>query len=70
MTRKKKPETIGFRIKAIRLSKGWTQEMLAKKLKMRQSHVSHLESGEFDPRVSTLRRVAKALRVKVSELID
>lgn len=70
MSQKKKPQTIGQRIKAIRLSKGWTQEVLAKKLKIRQGHVSQLESSEFDPRVSTLRRVAKALGVEVSELID
>ena len=45
----------------LRLSKGWSQEDLARKLQTRQSAIARLESGTALPSLSTVKRVAKAL---------
>lgn len=67
-----KPEiTFSMKLKALRTEQGLTQEALAKRLKMKQAYVARLESGaENNPTLDTLRRLAKALKCKVSELVD
>jgi ribosome-binding protein aMBF1 (putative translation factor) len=44
-----------------RLAKGMTQKDLARKMHTRQSAISRLESGYYNPTFSFLQRVAKAL---------
>jgi transcriptional regulator with XRE-family HTH domain len=63
--------TLGMKLKALRTKQGLTQMALAKKLTMKQAYLARLESGaEDNPTLATLRRLAKALRCKVSELVD
>jgi transcriptional regulator with XRE-family HTH domain len=45
----------------LRLSKGLTQEELAKKVHTRQSAIARLESASSLPSLSTVKRVAEAL---------
>lgn len=45
----------------LRLSKGWSQEELARKLQTKQSAIARLESGTALPSLSTAKRVAEAL---------
>ena len=45
----------------LRLSKGWTQEELARRLHTKQSAVARLESAGSLPSLSTVKRVAEAL---------
>jgi transcriptional regulator with XRE-family HTH domain len=51
-----------------RLKKGLTQAVLAKKIGTRQSAVARLESGNYNPSMAFLERVASALdaRLEVS----
>ena len=51
-----------------RIKKGLTQEELAEKIGTKQSAISRLESGTYNPSFSFLRKVAKALdtRLKIS----
>ena len=44
-----------------RLEKGLTQHELARKIGTKQSAISRLESGTYNPTMSVLRKVAKAL---------
>lgn len=44
----------------IRLYNGWTQKELAKRAKVSQADISRYENMEKLPRVSTLKRIAKA----------
>jgi len=61
----------GMRLKRLRTMHGMTQVALAKRAKVSQGFIAQLEGGlKKDPRLSTLRRLAKALNCAVSELVD
>jgi transcriptional regulator with XRE-family HTH domain len=58
-------------LKALRTARGLTQVALARKAKMQQTYVAQLETGvEANPTLDTLRRLAKALRTTVGELVE
>ncbi len=46
-----------------------TQADLAQKTKLSLSYVARLEQGRHDPPLSTLAKLAKALKVSVAELL-
>jgi transcriptional regulator with XRE-family HTH domain len=58
-----------MRIRRLRIAKGWTQQTLAERAKVSLGYVVRLEAGRYDPKLSTLRKVAKALGVKVRDLL-
>jgi|BioPla2DNA2_1021312.scaffolds.fasta_scaffold08829_5 ribosome-binding protein aMBF1 (putative translation factor) len=51
---------------AARLESGMTQAELAKKAELPQSNISRLESGNFNPTVQTLEKVAAGLGKKLT----
>ena len=57
-------------LKTLRESRGLTQEVLAKKAGISRAYLARLEMGLHDPHLSRLRKLAKALGVKVSTLVD
>jgi len=62
--------TLAGNLRALRAARGLTQVALAKKMKVKQAYLARLESGgEDNPRLDTLRRLAKALKVPVAELV-
>ena len=62
-------ERLGKRIKAVREKRGLTQEALAEKAGVSRGYLARLETGRHDPAVSTVEKLAKALRVKVTDLL-
>jgi len=60
------------KIKSLRMQQGLTKEQAAKKAGFRTAQQWHdIEIGRFpDPRVSTLEKIAKALQVKVRDLLE
>ncbi len=62
--------TLSERIRQMRLSAGLTQAAAATRAGMTQPTWALLESGRRDPRISSLRRIAKALDVSVAKLLD
>ena len=60
---------IGHRIRAARTERGLTQKALGSLAGVHDVHISRLESGTLDTRISTLRKVAEALDVSVAELV-
>ncbi len=59
-----------MRIRAIRHRKKLTIQALAKKAgNMSYTFLSNVETGKADPSLSTLKRLADALGVSVSELV-
>ena len=57
------------RLRAIREGKGVSLRVLKKMSGVAVATLARIEAGGYDPRLSTLRRLAKALSVTVAELI-
>jgi XRE family transcriptional regulator of biofilm formation len=58
-------------VKRLRLKRGLNQTELAKRAKVSQAFVAQLETGvQTNPNLDTLRRLAKALKVTVGELVE
>lgn len=57
-------------IKETRKKKKISQEKLAKLAKVDRSALSYIETGKSCPSLRTLQKLAKALGVKVSELLE
>lgn len=58
-----------MRLAEIRLKRQLSQRDLAAKAKMSQAYLCRIEVGKADPSLSTLKRLALALGVTVSELV-
>ena len=59
------PGTLSGSLRDARLTRGLSQEQLARKLGLRQRQISDLERAAMDPRLSTIRNVAGALDLEV-----
>ena len=64
------PERFAVKLKKLRESRRLTQGALAKRAGISREYVARLEMGRHDPHLSRLRKLAKALGVKVSALVD
>ena len=53
----------------LRLSKGLTQEELAKRLHTKQASIARLESGSSLPSLSTMKKVAEALDAELDIVV-
>lgn len=61
--------TLGNRIKALRAQRRITQAILAERAGLTLAYIGRLETGHYDPQLSTLRKLAKALKVTMAELL-
>ena len=62
--------TLAMNVKRLRTKRNLTQTELAKRAKVSQAFVAQLETGvEDNPTLDTLRRLAKALKATVGELV-
>ncbi len=60
---------LGRRIQKMRKATGLTQEDLAEKINTSWTWVAHIETGRETPNLKMLQKIARALRVKVKDLI-
>ena len=56
-------------LRKVRLAAGLTQEGLARKAGITGSYYARLERGEYLPSLNTLCKIAKAMRVKASQIL-
>jgi len=64
------PRRISTMIRELRAAKGMTQVQLAKRAKVTRGYLAQLEAGhKTNPSLPTLRKLAKALDVPVTELL-
>jgi transcriptional regulator with XRE-family HTH domain len=65
------PQRIGRVLKRLRENKGLSQAALAKQSGVAQGYISQMEAGEKkNPGIETLKKIAKALGVPVTELLE
>jgi len=63
-------DSIGQKIVSLRNEQGLTQEDLAGLAEVDRSYLSEIENGHKNLSVLSLHKIAEALKVKPSELID
>jgi transcriptional regulator with XRE-family HTH domain len=64
------PRRFPMRLRLLRRRRGMTQATLADKAGVSRAYLSRLEIGQHDPPLSTILRLAKALRVRPGRLLD
>lgn len=63
-------DAIGERLREERLRNGWSQKDLARESKTNVDTISGIETGQHEPRPSTLRKLAEALDIEVRDLFE
>ncbi|HEV3041536.1 MAG TPA: helix-turn-helix transcriptional regulator [Candidatus Angelobacter sp.] len=62
--------SVGQKIRELRIQAGLSQEAFAERAQIHRSHMGEIERGEVDICISQLTKVAEALGVKVSKLVQ
>jgi transcriptional regulator with XRE-family HTH domain len=70
MEHKEQLTKLGARIKSVRMERGLSQQELAALIEYEKSHMSRLESGGTNPTYLTLMKIAGALKIPMSELLE
>lgn len=60
----------GNKVRAERLRQGISQERLGELAKVHRTYVGMIERGEKNITLSNMDKIAKALKIKVSDLVD
>jgi transcriptional regulator with XRE-family HTH domain len=63
-------KTLAMRLKRLRGARSLTQEQLAKRSGVSHGYLARLEVGMHDPSLSALAKLAKALGVPVTTLLE
>jgi len=63
-------EKLGQKIKILRTQHSFTQEDLAFKVGVDRSYMGFIERGEKNPTLSTLMKIALALKIPLRDLFD
>ncbi|ABI77277.1 DNA-binding protein [Hyphomonas neptunium ATCC 15444] len=63
-------QKFGKRLRQLREERGWSQEEFADRAGLHRTYVSAVERGVRNPTLSVLERLAKALDIKLSELVQ
>ena len=58
------------KVAILRGKRGYSQRELAKRSNVNHITIARIETGVFDPRLATLRQLAKALKARVVDLLD
>lgn len=65
---KQTKEKLGKRVQKLRKGIGLSQEELAEKIGISRTHMGHIEQGRKSPSLKVMTKLAKALKVKISDL--
>lgn len=61
---------LGTKVQRLRKSEGYTQEELAEHIGISRTHMGHIEQGRKSPSLEIIDKIARKLKVKVSELFN
>jgi transcriptional regulator with XRE-family HTH domain len=64
------PAQVGKTLRKLRKAKGLSQAELAEKADLSREYVNKIEAGKYDPPLSTINALAKALRVRPTALLE
>ncbi len=64
------PKSVGRRIQKLRQDKDISQVTMAEMIGVSATYVGFIEQGVRNPSIATLDKIARVLRVKMSELLD
>lgn len=62
--------TIGEKIKALRKKNGLTQKKLGELSNLNEVTIRQYEAGKYKPKMENLQKLANALKVSISELVE
>jgi transcriptional regulator with XRE-family HTH domain len=60
---------IGDTVRALRLKRGWSQDVFADKSGLNRAHVGEIERGESNVTIQTLKTIADTLKVRIVDLL-
>jgi transcriptional regulator with XRE-family HTH domain len=63
-------ERLALNLRRLRQHKGWSQEEFAFRAEIHRTYVSDLERGARNPTITVVEKLAKALEVKLGDLLD
>jgi transcriptional regulator with XRE-family HTH domain len=61
---------LGDKIRTYRKQGGFTQEQLAEKADLHHNFIGEVERGNMEISLTSMLKIAKALKVKVRDLVD
>lgn len=70
MNEQKQMKVFGERVAAVRKSRGVTQQQLAESIGMSVVAIAYIETGKRWARLGTLNKIAKHLKVNISDLFS
>lgn len=63
-------EKIGIKTRVLRMRMKISQEKLAELADLNKNTIGYIERGEISPTIETLDKIAGALNIKLTELVD
>jgi transcriptional regulator with XRE-family HTH domain len=60
---------VALNLQRLRKARRWSQSQLAEKAGLSREYVTRIERGRQDPTLGTLERLAKALKVKLVDVV-
>lgn len=66
----KLPKNLGKRIQKKRKDNNLTQEELAEKVKISRAYMGYIEQGRYAPSLEVIERIARVLKIKISDLFS
>lgn len=70
MGRTSSKQKLGKKVRQLRIDLEITQEKLGEMTNLDRTYISGIERGIRNPSIAAIERLAKALKVKVSDLVD
>lgn len=70
MARTSTAQKLGKKIRSLRVERKWSQEKLGELTGLDRTYISGIERGVRNPSIKNIDKLAKALDIKISELID
>jgi len=61
---------VGLKIRKLREKKGWSQEQLAFETGCHRAYIGQIERGEKNIGLKNLEKIAKALKISITRLVD